>query len=164
MKKNRLIMIGINVSIALHASAPVSISESHRSTSQVILVTSTLKKQYAVGDPKIWGEIYDVRIIEDNFVPTHVVAYTTKELKITWDWECLIKKAPKGRIVAITDEPKPSPHIYAVLSSLHNWRIVIRNRDENNTPLKCITLKLYQETTKEEEHLLPLFTIPGPNS
>lgn len=147
----------------LTASLPNICETGSRITSQKTLIQSTLIASFTLLADEDIGQLYDMKITEDQHQnPQMITAKTTKKFKILIDWSKLLSSEPEAIMENMQEKPKPSSNTYVCINESNTWRIVARNRDENNEPLASIRLEIYHDTIQEVDHMHPLFTIPGP--
>lgn len=147
----------------LTASVPNLSDTNLRTTSQQILIQSTLIASFRLLADEDIGQLYDVQITQNQLKMPHIItAKTTKKLKIVIDWNKLLSAEPEASMYEIQEKPKPSSNIYVCIDPSNTWRIVAHNCDENSQPLPSIKLEIYQDMIKEEGHQYPTPKIAGP--
>lgn len=150
--------------LLLQASAPqisVTLPHNDRTTSQELVVKSTLKGAIKLGRTQALGEVYDMHLIEDDDERSRaIIAYTTKQLKLTITIAYVLLM-PRISVKHIADKPRAPSKTFSCLSKSNEWRIVLTRIGQSNMPATYLSLETYQNTTQKLNHLDPMFNIPG---
>ena len=154
MKKTILLLIGIGMANQAAASANSNSHIKNRIISSETLSQSTLRCVATIGLLKECGQVYDVQIKEKIVagLPSHVILRTSKKLEITMPWRYLMG-GPSNVTWKYNKSlaPKAAPRLYAALSSLNDWSIVVYNRNENGELLTELKMEVYKNVYAEKE-------------
>lgn len=146
MNKTLLLITLSCITQIIIASEPAT-----RLTSGEILNKSRFIHSSSIGEPAIIGQIYDLFIEEENNEPIKIVAYSDKEFEITILFKLLLEGTAFGKVIPYGKAIiKPAPRTYTAMSSQNNWRVVVRNRDEDGKELPQLTLEIYKNIYKTE--------------